>query len=71
MQVLSTTMAKAIKIENLHYTHSTVKFISMFDRVFDCLNVSKFNQDSKGKRELAPYRNVDDWRFHVSYLLKL
>ena len=37
----------------------------MIDRVFDCLNVSHFNQNTKGKPECKEYRVVNDWCFEV------
>ena len=37
----------------------------MIDRVLDCLNVSHFNQNTKGKPESKEYRYVNDWRFEV------
>ena len=37
----------------------------MTDRVFDCLNVSHFNQNTKGKLECKEYRDVNVWRFEV------
>ena len=37
----------------------------MIDRAFDCLNVSKFNKGKFGKKELAPYKDPNDWRFEV------
>lgn len=42
----------------------------MFDQVFDCLNVSSINQDCGGKIALAAYRNVSDWRFEVSSIIR-
>ena len=41
----------------------TIRFIQIFDRAFDCLNVSKFG-DAKPDRK--PYRDVNDPRFQVS-----
>ena len=35
----------------------------MLDRVFDCINVARRYQDSKGEKELAEYTAADDWRF--------
>ena len=65
-QVLSQSTANALVAQGRHDTHSTATFCRTIDRVFDCLNVSRLNLDQKGKRELAPYRSVDDWRFDVS-----
>jgi len=61
-QVLSKTVGNTLISQNLHYTKSTIKFVTMFDKVFDCLNVSKFSKQGS-KAELKPYKDVDDWRF--------
>ena len=49
-----------------YYTEGTSRFVKMFDRAFDCLNVSRANQRHKGKEERRPYDSVDDFRFEVS-----
>ena len=64
-KVLSQTTANALIIQGKHDTKSTIAFVQIIDRVFDCLNVSKLNQDKKGKKELAKYEAANDWRFHV------
>ncbi|XP_077867739.1 uncharacterized protein LOC144357152, partial [Saccoglossus kowalevskii] len=36
----------------------------MFDRFFDCLNVSRKGQGARSRKpELEVYQNADDWRF--------
>ena len=45
-----------------------MKFVEMFDKVFDCLNVIQLNQHLKGKSKLRQYTDVNDWRFGVSFI---
>ena len=45
-----------------------MKFVEMFGKVFDCLNVSRLNQHLKGKSEPRQYTDVNDWKFEVSFL---
>ena len=60
-------MASALKLQDQHDTKSTIKFVEVFDKVFDCLNVMRVNQGTK--KELAPYREITDWRFKVSFVI--
>ena len=65
-KVLSKTVADAFAYFGDPSTRETQKFILMFDRLFDCLNVRDFNQwKVKRKPDLKPYRSVDDERFKV------
>jgi len=68
-QVLSQTTAKALIQQNKHDTLSTITFINIFDKVFDCLNVSNINKGRNSKKELAVYTSPDDWRFKVCFCL--
>ena len=44
----------------------TVRFIRMFDRWFDCLNVSSLSEGKQSlKKDLYPYRTRADAHFHV------
>ena len=65
-QVLSRTTASALVSQGRHDTKSTINFITIIDKVFDCLNVSKINKGRHGKKELEAYKSADDWRFKVS-----
>lgn len=48
-------------------TTETQKFVRMFDKLFDCLNVRDLHQwVRKCKPDLKPYHKVDDERFEVS-----
>jgi len=49
-------------------TTETKKFVLMFDKLFDCLNVRDLHQwVHKLKPDLKPYRKVDDKRFEVRF----
>ncbi|XP_022110831.1 uncharacterized protein LOC110990247 [Acanthaster planci] len=64
VQVLSTSVANAMKAHGKHDTRSAEMFISYFDKFFDCLNVSNPHDGAfKRKPALEPYRSSDDWRF--------
>ena len=54
-------------IHNFPYTRGTSKFLRMFDKVFNCLDVAIRYRDSKGKKELAQYTAADSWRFQVQF----
>ena len=46
----------------------TAKFTSMFDKFFDCLNVSNISQGRHKRNAFkAPYRSAKDFRLKVSY----
>ena len=45
----------------------TVKFVALFDKFFDCLNISNFtNGTLKRKAFKHPYHHVNDFRLAVS-----
>ena len=56
-------MVLALEQQNKHDTKSTITFTGMFDRVFDCLNVTRLHQSSKD--DLQPYEKTNDPRFKV------
>ena len=64
-QVLSKSMANALRESgNPEYTETAV-FCEMMDRWFDCLNGRYLSQGQfTRKPELAPYRSKEDWRFN-------
>ena len=48
-------------------TEETVKFILMFDKFFDMLNVTNFtNWAHERKPDKQPYQKIDDERLEVS-----
>ncbi|XP_022110829.1 uncharacterized protein LOC110990245 [Acanthaster planci] len=65
-QVLSSTVANAFESHGKTGATSTVKFLRMFDQMFDCLNVSNTHAARHlRKPSLEPYRSSTDWRFEV------
>ena len=62
MQVLSATVAKAIRTTHGSEVEETVKFIDNFDKFFDCLNVTNYDSGRKERKPFEePYRS-DDFR---------
>ena len=69
-QVLSTSVANALGYYNLEETVETEKFVRLFDKFFDCLNVRCVSASiHRRKPDLRPYRSPDDPRLKVSKLL--
>ena len=64
-------MGNALELQECHNTQSTAKFTQTFGPVFDCLKVSRLNQDKKGKREGATYESVNDWCFEVKIEIRV
>jgi hypothetical protein len=66
-QVLSETVGCALMETGKQEYMETSKFVSIFDKFFDMLNVSNFtNGTRKRKRFLHPYRHEHDFRLAVS-----
>ena len=51
LHILCRTTASGLESQGRHDTIGTVKFLRMIDKVFDCLNVSHFSRNTKGKLE--------------------
>lgn len=72
MQVLSDTVSKALyrKGKTDASAKETSKFVGIFDKFFDCLNVSNY---VNGKRERKvfqdPYRSGSDFRLKVKSIV--
>jgi len=50
----------------------TVRFVTMFDRFFDCLNVNNFMTGHHQRKVFKqPYKSANDFRLKVSQFLKL
>ena len=64
-QVIRNSVALALQEKGRHDTDSMVKFLKIFNRTFDCLNVSNLHGKTK---DLQPYCTVDDPRFQVFIL---
>lgn len=64
---MSETVGKAIKLTGGPEAEETSKFILMFDKFFDVLNVRSFVEGIKSRKPfLNPYRHGDDKRIDVS-----
>eukprot|EP00731_Ephydatia_muelleri_P006390 Em0003g638a len=62
-QLLSETVAKALRLSGDPAVQETAQFVSMFDKFFDALNVSNYNSGVKKKKTFQqPYRSGDDFR---------
>jgi len=63
---LSKTVADLFEYYGDTSTTETKRFVMMFDKFFDCLNVRDLHQwVKKLKPDLKPYRKVTDARFEV------
>ena len=51
LHILCRTTASGLESQGRHDTIGIVKFLRMIDKVFDCLNVSHFSRNTKGKLE--------------------
>ena len=66
-QLLSETVAKALVLSGDPAVQETAKFVSMFDKLFDALNVSNYNSGVKKMKTFQqPYRSGNDFRLKVS-----
>ena len=61
--MISETVAKAIEITNGPEASEAVKFIKMFNKFFDCLNVDNFWEGIKKRNTFKElYRSEHDFR---------
>lgn len=59
-------MSKALPLVLGPVAAETARFTSMFDRFFDCLNVSSLNAGARHRKSfLHPYRSASDERLEV------
>lgn len=66
MQALSESVSNALKLTGGEEVLETVRFVSMVDPFFDCLNVNNFNIGKfKQKPFQDPYRSAQDFRLKV------
>ena len=66
MQVLRETISKALQLTGGPEATETVRFISMFDKFFDCVNVVNFTS-GRFKRKVfqQTYQSGEDFRLKV------
>ncbi len=66
MKVLSNSVSLALTHTMGPEAEETSKFTSMFDKFFDCLNVSSISQGQRKRNAFkAPYRSAKDFRLKV------
>ena len=66
-QVLSNTVSNLIKYYEDPCMTETQRFVHLFDKFFDCLNVRDLNQwRIKKKTDLKPYYSRNDERLKVN-----
>lgn len=66
LQVLSASVAHAMELMGDPEMTETVKFVRMFNRFFDCLNVTSVSEGRRQRKpDLNPYRTPDDKRLTV------
>ena len=59
-------MWKALQLTGGPEVEETVRFISFFDRFFDCFNVSSYSAGRKQRKVFKqPYRSPADFRLKV------
>lgn len=65
-QVLSSTVAEAIKLTRTKEAMETAWFIEKMDKFFDCFNVSSFEVGKRKRKPFQqPYRGADDFRLSL------
>eukprot|EP00731_Ephydatia_muelleri_P018851 Em0011g891a len=64
-QVLSESVAKAMELTGGPVVSETVKFITMMDKFFDCLNVDNYSSGYTQRKPFKqPYRSANDFRLN-------
>ena len=64
------TLANALEFSGDPEVSETVRFISMVDKFFDCLNVNNFNSGKQKRKPFqGPYRSPQDFRLKVIIIL--
>ena len=66
-QVLSDSVSKALLLTSGEEAKQTAKFCDMFNKFFDCLNVSNFTDGQRSRNAFkSPYRKgKEDFRLKV------
>ena len=72
VQVLSTTVAKALRFTFGDAAKETAKFVETADKLFDCFNVSSFSQGKKKRKAFQqPYRNKPNFEKEPDFRLEV
>ena len=65
-QSLSESVSQALTLYGGDEAKETAKFTLMFDKFFDCLNVSNYTDGKHHRKPFqSPYRSSDDFRIKV------
>ena len=63
-------MAKALQFTGGPEVKETAKFVDMFDKFFDCLNVNNFTAGYHKRKDFQqPYRSAGDFRLQVCIII--
>lgn len=66
VQVLSQSVGKAIQLTGGREAQETSRFVIVFDKFFDALNVGNFTSGKHHRKPFqAPYVSEDDFRLEV------
>lgn len=66
-QVLSQHVADALDFYGSSETLETKRFVEIFNKFFDCMNIRHWDEHRKKRNpNLQPYRSPDDERLKVS-----
>ena len=66
VQVLSESVSKALFLVGGEDARETARFVAMFDKFFDCFNVSSFEKGNKSRKSFQqPYRSANDYHLKV------
>lgn len=68
--MLSESVSKAMQITGGSEAQETAKFVSLFDKFFDALNVGDFQSGRCQRKPFrVPYVSEDDIRLSVSFVI--
>ena len=63
---ITQTVSKALVLTGGSKAEETAHFVNMFDKFFDCFNVSSFNAGMRSRKAFkSPYRSASDFRLKV------
>ena len=63
---MSQTVSNALELTGGEEAKETAKFVAIFDKFFDCLNVSSFEKGKRARKVFQnPYRKATDFRLRV------
>lgn len=70
--MLSESVGKALCLAVGSEAEETARFVLIFDKFFDILNVRSFKEGArKRKKFMHPYRSINDERLEVSHQISI